>query len=83
MENILEKIKIVLRENEIPFFTDEEIEFHIEMAQGDFNYAVYTLAITKAETCHMALSGLTLADTSDYWLRIAQTYRPSCHTIAK
>ena len=77
MENVLEKIKIVLRENEIPFFSDDEINLQLELHDNDFYMTVYTLAIAKAENCQMSLSGLSLADTSEYWLRIAQTYRPN------
>ncbi len=81
MENISEKIKIVLRENEIPFFTDDEINLQLELHDNDFNMTVYALAVIKAENCQMSLSGLSLADTSEYWLRIAQLYRPSCTRV--
>jgi len=70
-------IKTILRENEIPFFTDTELQKQLDDADGDLDTAVYNCAVIKAEKSALTISGLSLADTSAYWLRIASLYRPS------
>ena len=35
----IENLKLILRENDIPFFTDEELEYYLKEAQGDVKNA--------------------------------------------
>lgn len=79
----LSDLKIILRETDIPFFNDEELQYHLNKAGGDVELAAYRLLIIKAETCPLQISGLSLADTSAYWLRLAQMYRPNYSGVVK
>lgn len=77
----INEVKQRLRESEVPFFEDSEIEKQISLAGGDLDTATYNLAIMKSQNCSLAISGLTLPDSSQYWLRIAMMYRPSSTKI--
>lgn len=72
---ILNKLKIVLREKDCPFFTDEELEFHFEDNDRDFNKTAYRCLILKSENTTLNLSGFETGDTSKYFRRLAQKYR--------
>lgn len=71
----LEKLKIVLREEDCPLFTDEELLFFLEENGNDFNQTAYDCLIMKSENTTLNMSGLELGDTSKYFRRIAQKYR--------
>lgn len=73
--SILEKLKIVLREEECPFFSDEELMFFYEQNGQNFNDTAYNCLIMKSENTQFAMSGLELGDTSKYFRRLAQHYR--------
>ena len=79
----LTELKMILREAEVPFFSDEEITYHLERAGGDVNTAAYWLLLIKAENSILQISGLTLADTSGYWRRLAAMYRPNASCVLK
>lgn len=79
----IEKLKIMLREKAVPFFSDEELSLQLEQDGGDVELAAYHCLIIKAEECSLNVSGLTLADSSAYWLRLASMYRPNCTTVVK
>lgn len=72
----IEKLKIILREQDIPFFTDDEFEFYLAENNGDFNNTAYQMLIVKSENTNLTLSGMTTADTSKYFKRLASRYRP-------
>lgn len=74
MDNI-ERLKIVLREKDCPFFDDEELAFYLEENGGDFNKTAYQCLIIKSESTSLVLSGLEAADSSKYFRRLAQRYR--------
>lgn len=69
------KLKIVLREEDCPFFTDEELNFYLSENGQDFKKTAYQCLILKAENTNLVLSGLETADTSKYFRRVAQRYR--------
>lgn len=71
----LEKLKIVLREEDCPFFDDDEISFYLSENGNDFNKTAYQLLILKSENTTLSMSGLEVGDTSKYFRRIAQRYR--------
>lgn len=75
MTNV-EKLKVILREQDIPFFTDPEFEFYLAENNGDFNATAYQMLIVKSENTNLTLSGMTTADTSKYFKRLASRYRP-------
>jgi hypothetical protein len=78
----INRLKTILRESDIPFFSDGELAEQLDRAGGDINLAVYYCAIIKAENSAITVSGLSVADSADYWLRLAASYRPSMTTIA-
>lgn len=73
----LYRMKVILREKEIPFFDDDDLNFYLEENQGDEDAAIYQCLLIKAENTSLAISGLTLADTSAYFRRLASRYRPN------
>ena len=72
----LSNLKLILRENDIPFFTDEQLNFYLEQNGGDVRGAAYQCLLVKAEDTTLSVSGLSTADTSKYFRRLASQYRP-------
>ncbi len=72
-----ERIKKILREKECPFFEDDDIEFYLSENSGDINKTLYQMFIVKSEDTTLSVSGLNCADTSRYFRRLAQKYRPN------
>ena len=72
----LDRLKTVLRERDIPFFSDEDLAFYLEKNGNDFDATAYECLIVKSEDSTVQLSGLTTADTSNYFRRLASRYRP-------
>ncbi len=73
----LEELKLLCREKQVPLFEDDELQYQLEKAGGDVSLAAYRCLLIKAENSTVQVSGLTLADTSAYWLRLAAAVRPS------
>lgn len=71
----LDRLKFILRESEMPMFTDEELQSYLDNS-GSFELALYELLMLKSENTGLQISGLTIQDTSSYFRRLAQTYRP-------
>lgn len=72
----IERMRAILREHDVPFFTDEELQFYIDENGGNVNDAIYQCLIVKSEDTTLSVSGLTTADTSSYFKRLARRYRP-------
>ena len=66
---------IELREKDCPFFTDEELNYHLSTNGNDLNKTIYRCLILKSEATTLRLSGLETSDTSRYFRRLAQKYR--------
>lgn len=79
----LEDLKIVLREDDIPFFTDEQLNFYLSECKGDYNLTAYRCLLIKAEDTTLTVSGLTTADSSKYFRRLAAQYRPRNSGVLK
>lgn len=71
----LEKLKFILREEEMPMFSDEQLGKYLKSSDS-FELALYELLMLKSENTGLQVSGLTIQDTSSYFRRLAQTYRP-------
>ena len=82
-ENNLAYIKIELRENVAPYFTDEEIKHYYKKNNGDVNDTIYEMLIVKSEDSTITVSGLSTQDTSSYFKRLASMYRRSNSGILK
>lgn len=76
MDNIT-RMKKILRENDIPFFDDEDLQFYLEENDGNVDSATYQCLLVKAEDTTLSISGLSVADTSAYFRRLASKYRPN------
>lgn len=72
----LEKLKRALREETMPLLSEEELQDLLE-ASGSLDEAIYKGAVIKSENTTLQVSGLSTADTSAYFLRIAALHRPS------
>mgnify|MGYP005963947763 FL=1 len=79
----LEDLKIVLRESDIPFFTDEQLEFYLKENGGDYNLTAYQCLLIKAENTELQVSGLSTGDSSKYFRRLAARYRPNNSGVLK
>lgn len=79
----LEELKIVLREDEVPFFTDKELEFYLSENNDDYRATAYQCLLIKAENTTLNISGLSAADSSKYFRRLAAMYRPRNSGILK
>lgn len=73
----IERMKRILRESDVPFFDDSDLSFYIEENGGDVDAAVYQCLLVKAEDTTLSISGISAADTSTYFRRLASKYRPS------
>lgn len=72
----LGNLKLILREGDIPFFTDEQLEFYLSQNERDVRAAAYQCLLIKAEDTTLSVNGLSTADTSKYFRRLASLYRP-------
>lgn len=72
----LDNLKVILREGDIPFFTDDQLNFYLSENGGDIRSTAYQCLLIKAEETTLSISGLSLGDTSKYFRRLASQYRP-------
>jgi hypothetical protein len=83
LSNTVEKIKVILREEDCPFFSDEQLQFYLDENNGSINDTLYQCFLIKAEDTTLSVTGLNCADTSKYFRRLAQKYRPNNSGILK
>lgn len=79
----IEELKIMIRENVLPYFEDSELQYYLNKNNGDLNNTAYECLILKSENTTLSISGMTTQDTSKYFLRLASKYRPSNSGILK
>lgn len=79
----LKRMKIVLREEACPFFSDEELLFYLSENGNDEKKTLYQCLIVKSEDTTLSISGLQAADTSKYFRRLAQRYRTNNSGVLK
>lgn len=75
-DDLLNKIRLICREQDIPFFNDETLQFIVESSPTE-NWAIYRCLIMKSEDTTLSLSGLSVADSSNYFKRLARMYKPN------
>ncbi len=74
----LEQLKLRLREESSPFFTDKELEYYLDLYNKDLDLTTYKLLIMKAEDDSISLpGGLSLPNNRKYWLNLASNYKPN------
>lgn len=77
-QTILNELKIILREESSPFFSDEELSYYYTKNDSDLNNTIYECFLVKAEDDSISLpGGLSLPNNKEYWLRLAKKYRPN------
>ena len=81
--NSIADLKIVLRESEVQMFTDEELQWYVDKFNGNYNRAAYELLIVKSENTGVSISGMSAEDSSSYFRRLAQRYRPNNSGVLK
>lgn len=79
----LEDLKIVLREDDVPFFTDKQLEFYLKENNGNYRATAYQCLLIKAEDTTLSVSGLSAGDSSKYFRRLAAKYRPNNSGVLK
>lgn len=72
---MVERLKVVLREEDCPLFSDEELMFYLEDNGFDFNDTAHQCLMIKSESTALVMSGFEISDTSKYFRRLAQRYR--------
>jgi hypothetical protein len=70
----LKELKMNVRENIIPYFSDEELVYYLEKNNGDVRKASYECLILKAEITGLDVSGVSTKDSSSYFKMLAQKY---------
>lgn len=80
---ILKEMALVLREEQVPFFSQEELQFYLDKNNGKVNDAIYECLVVKSEETSLQISGMTTNDTSKYFLRLASHYRPNNSRVLK
>ena len=68
-------VRQVIREDDVPFFTDAQIEFYVRL-YGSYDLAAYNCLIIKSQNSQLQIAGMTTQDTSDYFKRLARQFRP-------
>lgn len=73
---LIEKLKMELREKSSPFFSDEELEYYLEKNNNNLDDTIYECALLKAEDDSISLpGGLSIPNNKGYWLKLAQKHR--------
>ena len=72
----IEFIKKEIRENQSPFFEDDDFLHYLNKNDGDVNLTIYEMLILKSEDSTISVSGLSTQDTSTYFKRLASRYKP-------
>ena len=74
----IQELKLRLREETSPFFTDEELAYYLEKNDCNLDKATYECLLLKSEDDSISLpGGLSLPDNSAYWLKLAKKYKPN------
>lgn len=71
----IDTIKRELREQQIPYFDEDDFEYYLNKNNGDTKATIYEMLLLKAEDSSIQVSGLSTADTSSYFRRLASKYR--------
>lgn len=72
--DLIAQLRFNLRENQSPFFEEEELQILLDKNEGDIDKASYEGLILKAETTGLNVSGLTTQDSSKYFKMLASKY---------
>jgi hypothetical protein len=73
----IDKIKKEIREDQSPYFSDDDINYYYQKNGKDVSNTIYEMLIIKSEDSTISVSGLNTQDTSGYFKRLASRFRPS------
>lgn len=71
----IERIKKEVREEQAPYFEDDDFQYYLEKNNGNVDATIYEMLIIKSEDSTISVSGLTTQDTSSYFKRLASRYK--------
>lgn len=71
----IERVYKEIREEQAPYFEDDDIRYYLEKNNGDVNATIYEMLIIKSEDSSVEVSGLITGDTSGYFKRLASRYK--------
>lgn len=71
----IERIKREVRENQSPYFDEDDFTYYLEKNHGNVNATIYEMLILKSEDSTISVSGLSTSDTSNYFKRLASRYK--------
>lgn len=71
----IERIKKEVREQQAPFFEEDDFSYYLEKNGGNVNATIYEMLIIKSEDSTISVSGLSTQDTSSYFKRLASRYK--------
>lgn len=71
----IEIIKKEIREEQSPYFDDDDFIYYLQKNNGDVNATIYEMLIIKSEDSTISVSGLSTSDTSSYFKRLASRYK--------
>jgi len=71
----IERIKKEIREEQAPYFEEDDFQYYLTKNGGDVNATIYEMLIIKSEDSTIAVSGLSTQDTSGYFKRLASRFR--------
>ena len=72
----IERIKREVRENQSPYFEEDDFQYYLDKNNGDVNATIYEMLIIKSEDSTISVSGLSTQDTSAYFKCLASRYKP-------
>lgn len=72
----IDRIKREIREQDSPYFDEEDFDYYLKKNDGDVNATIYEMLIIKSEDSTISVSGLSTQDTSSYFKRLASRYKP-------
>ena len=74
----IQELKLILREETSPFFSDEEIAYYLEKNNYNIDATAYECLLLKSEDDSISLpGGLSLPNNGSYWLKLAKKYKPN------
>lgn len=77
------RIFIEIREQQAPYFDENDIGYYFDKNNGDVDATIHELLLIKSEDSTISVSGLSTQDTSDYFKRLASRYKKfnSCSLV--
>ena len=71
----IERIKREIREEQSPYFEEEDFQYYLNKNNGDVDATIYEMLIIKSEDSTISVSGLNTHDTSGYFKRLVSRYK--------